>query len=70
MARAGNWPRSGKSFHVPESGQRISDYRQSVQLVSGKYALVERSCEITLVWWRPTIGKGKQVSGVVRGDAI
>ena len=56
---------------VPESGQRISGtYRQSVQVVSGKYALVERSCELTLVRWRPMIGQGKQVSGVVRGDAI
>jgi len=63
----------GKSFYVPESGERISGtYRQSVQLVSGKYALVERSCEFTLVPWRPVIEKelGKQVSGLVRGDGI
>ena len=43
-----------------------------MQLVSGKYALVERSCEFTLVPWRPVIEKelGRQVSGLVRGDGI
>jgi type IV secretory pathway VirD2 relaxase len=63
----------GKSFYAPESGERVSGtYRQSVQLVSGKYALVERSREFTLVPWRPVIEKalGKQVSGLVRGDGI
>ncbi len=63
----------GGSFYVPESGERISGtYRQSVQLVSGKYALVERSREFTLVPWRPVIEKelGKQVAGLVRGDGI
>jgi hypothetical protein len=57
----------------PESGERITGtYRQSVQLVSGKYALVERSREFTLVPWRPVIEKelGKQVSGLVRGNGI
>jgi hypothetical protein len=45
------WPRGGQgrkfaqersgSFYVAQSGERISGtYQQSVQLVSGKYALV------------------------------
>ena len=63
----------GLPFHMAESGQRVSGtYRQSVQLVSGKYALVERSHEFTLVPWRPVIEKalGRQVAGLVRGNGI
>lgn len=63
----------GLSFYIPENGERIDGiYRQSVQLVSGKYALVERSREFTLVPWRPVIEKalGREVSGLVRGDGI
>jgi len=58
---------------MAENGERVSGiYRQSVQLVSGKYALVERSREFTLVPWRPVIEKalGRQVSGLVRGEGI
>jgi type IV secretory pathway VirD2 relaxase len=63
----------GLPFRMAENGERISGtYRQSVQLVSGKYALVERSREFTLVPWRPVIEKalGRQVAGLVRGDGI
>ncbi len=63
----------GLHFRMVESGERISGtYRQSVQLVSGKYALVERSHEFTLVPCRPVIEKalGRQVSGLVRGSGI
>ena len=63
----------GLPFRMAESGERVSGvYRQSVQLVSGKYALVERSREFTLVPWRPVIEKalGKQVTGLVRGSGI
>ncbi len=63
----------GLTFRMVESGERVSGtYRQSVQLVSGKYALVERSKEFTLVPWRPVIEKalGQQVTGLVRGSGI
>ena len=63
----------GLHFRMAESGERISGtYRQPVQLVSGKYALVERSKEFTLVPWRPVIEKalGRQVTGLVRGSGI
>lgn len=44
----------------------------SVELASGKYALVENSREITLVPWRPILERhvGKQVSGIMRDDGI
>ena len=63
----------GMPFRMAESGERISGtYRQSVQLVSGRYALVERSHEFTLVPWRPVIEKqlGQQVTALIRGGGI
>jgi hypothetical protein len=63
----------GTSFHMAQNGERITGtYKESVQLVSGKYALVENAREFTLVPWRPVIDKnlGRAVTGVVRGDGI
>ena len=63
----------GLSFYMPVDGERISGtYRESKQLVSGKYALVERSREFTLVPWRPVIEKelGRTVSGLIQGGGI
>lgn len=57
----------GLSFYTPVEGERVSGtYRGAVQLASGKFALVERSHEFTLVPWRPVIDKelGRQVSGI------
>ncbi|MDD4616380.1 MAG: relaxase/mobilization nuclease RlxS [Alphaproteobacteria bacterium] len=46
--------------------------RKSVDLASGKFAVIEKSREFTLVPWRPVLEKniGKQVSGIMRGDGI
>lgn len=63
----------GLDFYTPASGERISGtLRESVQLISGKYAVVERSREFTLVPWRPVIEKelGRTVSGFASGDGI
>ena len=63
----------GLSFYMPADGERISGtYRGSVQLVSGKYAVVEKSREFTLVPWRPVIEKelGRTVSGLMQGGGI
>ena len=49
---------TGRSFHMPEDGERIEGrYKGAVALVSGKYALIERSRDFTLVPWRPVIEK-------------
>jgi hypothetical protein len=61
------------SFHMPEDGERITGrYKGAVELVSGKYALIERSRDFTLVPWRPVIeGElNRTISGIVRGDGI
>ena len=64
----------GGNFHVAENGERITGrYKGAVELVSGKYAMVETwSKEFTLVPWRPVIEKelGRTVSGIVIGDGI
>ena len=63
----------GTSFHMPEDGERITGrYKGAVELVSGKYALIERSRDFTLVPWRPVIERelGRTISGIVRGDGI
>jgi type IV secretory pathway VirD2 relaxase len=46
--------------------------RRRVDLTSGRFALVEKSREFTLVPWRPALDGhiGKRVAGVVRGDGI
>lgn len=47
-------------------------YRRAVDLASGKFAVIEKSREFTLVPWRPVLEKhlGQQVSGVVRGEGV
>lgn len=46
--------------------------KRSVDLTSGRFALIEKSREFTLVPWRPVLERqiGKQVSGMMRGNSI
>ncbi|MFQ5534012.1 MAG: DUF3363 domain-containing protein [Sphingomonadales bacterium] len=63
----------GKDFAFAEDGARISGtYRGNVQLASGKYALVERSKEFSLVPWRSRLDRelGRDVAGVMRGRGV
>lgn len=55
-----------------ESARVEGVYRRPVDLVSGRFALIERSRDFTLVPWRPVLEKqvGKSVSGLMRGDGI
>ena len=60
-------------FREAAEGARVEGiYRRSVDLVSGRFALIERSRDFTLVPWRPALEKqvGKSVSGWMRGDGI
>lgn len=48
----------GLSFYTQVDGERISSTcRETVKLVSGKYAVVEHEPEFTLVAWKPVIEK-------------
>jgi len=63
----------GMPFAETEPGARVSGiYRQAVDTMSGRFALVEKSREFTLVPWRPVLDRhvGKGVSGIMRGDGI
>jgi len=46
--------------------------RRRLDLVSGRYALIERSHDFTLVPWLPVLERrlGQEVSGQIRGDGI
>ena len=63
----------GKPFIEPLDGERIEGiYRRPLRLASGKFAVIEKSKEFTLVPWRTALDRqrGKAVSGIVRGTTI
>lgn len=60
-------------FRVAADGETISGkFTGTVQLSSGKFAIVEKSHEFTLVPWRPVIDRqlGREVMGVMQGGSI
>lgn len=60
----------GKPFYQPVSGEHIEGvYRRPVDLASGRFALIEKSREFTLVPWRPALEEqlGRTISGISRG---
>lgn len=63
----------GVPFAEARAGARIDGIvRRPVDMVSGRYALVEKSREFTLVPWRPVLERhiGKQIYGIMRGDGV
>jgi type IV secretory pathway VirD2 relaxase len=63
----------GLAYVETRSGDRVEGlYRRHVDLASGRFAVIEKSKEFTLVPWRPALerGLGKQVSGIARGETI
>jgi hypothetical protein len=63
----------GKAFVEPVQGQRLEGrLTRQVELASGRYGLVERSREFTLVPWRPALARqlGKSVAGMMRSEGI
>lgn len=63
----------GLPYTEPKAGARIEGiYRRRVDLASGRFALIEKSREFTLVPWRPVLERslGKQVAGIARSDTI
>jgi len=64
---------TGLSFVETHDGTRAEGvYRQSLRLASGKFAVLEKSKEFTLVPWRLVLERqqGKMISGVVRGTSV
>jgi hypothetical protein len=63
----------GLPFAEAEPGGRVEGvYRRSVDTASGRYALIEKSREFTLVPWRPVLERqlGARVAGIMRGDGM
>ena len=63
----------GKPFLEARPGDAIEGtLRQRVDLASGRFALIEKSREFTLVPWRPVLERqlGNQIGGVIRGDGV
>ena len=64
---------TGLEFLPPQDGMRIEGvYKRSVQLASGKFAVIGKSKEFTLVPWRPALERrrGKMVGAVMRGSTM
>ena len=57
---------------APDSGRISGIYREAIQRPTGKYAVIDKSKEFTLVPWRETMDRnlGKSVSGVLKGQTI
>ncbi|HPE30942.1 MAG TPA: DUF3363 domain-containing protein [Parvularculaceae bacterium] len=63
----------GKAFEQPVEGERLTGiYRRSVDLPAGRYAVVERSKEFSLVPWREAMEarRGLEISGVIKRGGI
>lgn len=75
LARAGAELAATKPmpFRAAGDGETVSGtFTGTVQLTSGKFVIVEKSHEFTLVPWRPVIDRqlGKEVSGIVQGGSV
>lgn len=57
---------------APSSGKIEGIYRRRLDLASGRFALIEKSREFTLVPWRAAleINLGKPIAGIVRGENV
>jgi len=63
----------GKAYcQAPEQGRVSGVYREAIVRPRGKYAVIEKSKEFTLVPWRETMDRnlGKSISGVMKGQTI
>ncbi len=64
---------TGMQYRPAVEGQHVSGiYRRSVQLASGRYALLDDGIGFSLVPWKPVIEQklGQSVSAVIQGNSI
>ena len=64
---------TGLSFRPLHDGARVGGlYRRSLQLVSGRFAMLDDGMGFSLVPWRPVVEQrlGQQVSAIVRGGSV
>ncbi|WP_277372371.1 relaxase/mobilization nuclease and DUF3363 domain-containing protein [Pseudomonas sp. AA-38] len=64
---------TGLQYRPAVDGQRVNGiYRRSVQLASGRYALLDDGIGFSLVPWKPVIEQrlGQSVSAVIQGNSV
>lgn len=64
---------TGQVYRALQDGERTTGiYRRSIQLASGRFAMLEGDKGFSLVPWRPVIEQrlGQQVSAVARGQSV
>ncbi|TWE05795.1 type IV secretory pathway VirD2 relaxase [Pseudomonas sp. AG1028] len=64
---------TGMNYRPVVEGQRVSGiYRRSIQLASGRYALLADDIGFSLVPWKPVIEQklGQSVSAVIQGNSV
>ena len=72
-AAAGLERSTGLHYRPVGDGDRVTGkYRQSVQLASGKFAMLDDGVGFSLVPWRPVIDKrlGQSLSATIRGSGV
>ncbi|MEP1597554.1 MULTISPECIES: DUF3363 domain-containing protein [Alphaproteobacteria] len=65
--------RKALPFRAATEGETVSGkFTGTVRLLSGKFAIVEKGHEFTLLPWRPVIDRqlGREVMGVVQGGSV
>ena len=63
----------GLAYRPLRDGERVSGvYRRSVQLASGRFAMLDDGMGFSLVPWRPVVEQrlGQQVAALVRGQSV
>lgn len=57
---------------APKSGRIDGEYVQRIDRPSGRYAVIEKAKDFSLVPWREVMDRnlGKQISGIIRGKQI
>ena len=63
----------GKAYAgAPQKGRVEGIYRESIDRASGRFAVIERAKDFSLVPWRDVLerNRGKSVSGLVRPDGV
>jgi hypothetical protein len=64
---------TGLTHRAVADGERVTGtYRRSVQLASGRFAMLDDGMGFSLVPWRPVVEQrfGQQVSAIVRGASV
>jgi len=72
-AAAGVATETGKTYAAAQSGDHLEGtYRGRLDLIGGRFAIVERAHDFTLVPWRPALEQavGKTVSGLIRDGQV